>query len=122
MEGGGGEISCQGGQEIRLPSLQSHHDFRQAIADVKGLRIRQKGSAGGQKGLNDILRACGTQSIARLRVGVDPPPPRWDAADYVLGKFPADQKDVMHQAVDTACLAVVDWIRHDLAHCMNQFN
>ena len=86
------------------------------------IRVRQKGSAGGQKGLQDILRAMGTQSIARLRIGVDPPPPRWDAADYVLGKFREEERPTMQEAVNRACRAIEDWMSHDLAHCMNKFN
>lgn len=86
------------------------------------IRIRAKGSAGGQKGLNDILRTLGTQEIARLRIGIDGPPPHWDAADYVLGKFKPDEEKCVGEAIQTACDAVVDWCTHDVTHCMNQFN
>ncbi len=86
------------------------------------LRIRPKGSAGGQKGLNDILRALSTDCIPRFRIGIDPPPPRWDASDYVLGRFSQDEQSVMEQTIAKTCDAIHDWCRHDLAHCMNQFN
>ncbi|MCR9295869.1 MAG: aminoacyl-tRNA hydrolase [bacterium] len=86
------------------------------------LRIRGKGSAGGQKGLNHILQSLGTQSVARLRIGVGEPPPGWDAADYVLGRFKSEEQPIIHAAVQEACDAVQDWGQHDLNHCMNRFN
>lgn len=86
------------------------------------LRIRAKGSAGGQKGLNDILKVAGSQTVTRLRIGIDPPPPRWDAADYVLGKFREDEAEVVDEAIQTAASAILDWCAHGTNHCMNQYN
>jgi peptidyl-tRNA hydrolase, PTH1 family len=86
------------------------------------LRMRASGSAGGQKGLNDILRACGTQAVARLRVGIDPPPPQWDAADYVLGRFREDERKIVDEVVNQAADAVVNWATRGIAFCMNKIN
>jgi peptidyl-tRNA hydrolase, PTH1 family len=86
------------------------------------LRMRAHGSAGGQKGLNDILRVFGCQTIARLRIGIDPAPPRWDAADYVLGRFREDERPVMDVAVSKAVEAVVLWAKLGIETCMNQIN
>ncbi|MCL4171433.1 UNVERIFIED_CONTAM: hypothetical protein GTU68_059370, partial [Idotea baltica] len=55
--------------------------------DVGRIRIRHGGSAGGQNGLKDIIQRSGTDKIPRLRLGVGRVPARWDAADFVLGKF-----------------------------------
>ncbi|MEZ6080498.1 MAG: aminoacyl-tRNA hydrolase [Pirellulaceae bacterium] len=70
------------------------------------LRVRSKGSAGGQKGLNHILQVFGTQEIPRLRIGIDPAPPQWETADYVLGRFRSDEKPVIGQAIQEAANAV----------------
>ena len=86
------------------------------------LRLRAKGSAGGQKGLNDILRVLGTQDIARLRIGIDSPPPQWDTVDYVLGRFSKEEKPTIDEAVASAADAIVQWCDHDIAYCMNRFN
>ena len=86
------------------------------------LRFRASGSAGGQKGLNDILRAFGGQSVPRLRIGIDPVPERWDAADYVLGRFREDERATAEQAVADATEAVLSWAKQGIAFCMNKFN
>ncbi len=86
------------------------------------LRLRGKGSAGGQKGLNHILQVCGTQEIARLRIGIDSAPPQWDTADYVLGRFRQDEKPTIETAIKEAASALLTWCKHDLNHCMNQIN
>ncbi|MEZ6136968.1 MAG: aminoacyl-tRNA hydrolase [Pirellulaceae bacterium] len=89
---------------------------------VGKLRMRAQGSAGGQKGLNDILKVLGTQAIARLRIGIDAPPPQWETADYVLGKFRKDEAPTVELAVATAADAVLDWCVHDINYCMNRIN
>lgn len=86
------------------------------------LRLRAKGSAGGQKGLNHILQTCGSQEIARLRIGIDPAPPQWDVADYVLGRFRQEEKPTIETAIKEAAAALLTWCKHDLNFCMNQIN
>ena len=86
------------------------------------LRFRASGSAGGQKGLNDILRAFGSQTVARLRIGINPAPPQWDAADYVLGRFREEERPVADVAVAEATEAVLSWATRGIAFCMNKFN
>lgn len=86
------------------------------------LRMRAKGSAGGQKGLNDIIRVLGSQEVARLRIGIDSPPPQWETADYVLGRFSQEERPLIEQAVAIACQVVIDWCTHDIAYCMNRIN
>ncbi|MCC6507914.1 MAG: aminoacyl-tRNA hydrolase [Pirellulaceae bacterium] len=86
------------------------------------LRVRARGSSGGQKGLGDILRALGTQDIARLRVGIEPAPSNWDVADYVLSRFRKDEQDVIAVAKERAADAVELWCREGTTNCMNKVN
>lgn len=86
------------------------------------LRIRPAGSAGGQKGLADIIRHLGTDQIARLRMGIGRPPASWDAADYVLGKFSGDEAIEMENATLRAAQAAMDWVRSGTQYAMNQHN
>ncbi|HVA49340.1 MAG TPA: aminoacyl-tRNA hydrolase [Pirellulales bacterium] len=86
------------------------------------LRARSKGSSGGQKGLEDIIRALGTDELARLRVGIGSPPEGWDPVNYVLGNFGKDEREEVELAVVRAADAVVVWAREGIGPCMNQYN
>ena len=86
------------------------------------LRIRAKGSAGGQKGLADIIRRLGTDEVPRLRIGIDRPPDRWDPADYVLSKFKKVELEPIQHAIVCAADAVELWAKEGTEASMNQYN
>jgi len=89
---------------------------------VARLRLRGKGSSGGQKGLEDILLRLGSSEIPRLRIGVGPLPAGRDAAGFVLGKFTKDEQPEIAFAIERAAEAVEDWITKGMAAAMAKFN
>jgi len=106
---------------------QLDHDEILVVCDdfnlpVARLRFRSKGSSGGQKGLQDIIRCLGDERFPRLRIGIGPPPENWDVADYVLSKFGKEEKPVIHEAIERAADAVVTWTTDGIETCMNQYN
>ncbi len=90
--------------------------------DVGRLRLRGSGSSGGHNGLKDIARALATNEYPRLRIGIDPAPPRVAGRDYVLGKFTPEQRVLLEPALGRACGAIVTWIDKGISAAMNQFN
>jgi len=86
------------------------------------LRFRKDGSAGGQKGLADIIAKLGTTQFSRLRFGIDRPPPQMEVVDFVLSKFTAQHRKVVDDAIGLAAGAVLQWVVSGVAHCMNQYN
>src|SRR5262249_10892956 len=52
------------------------------------IRIRPKGTAGGQKGLKSVIAELGTNEFPRVRLGIAPEHPIADASDFVLSQFP----------------------------------
>ncbi len=84
------------------------------------LRLRKEGSDGGHNGLKDITRALGTPAYPRLRIGIDPPPPRVAGRDWVLGQFTPEQEAELDlpRAAD-ACLS---WAADGIDRAMNRFN
>lgn len=86
------------------------------------LRLRKKGSAGGQKGMLSILRHLGTEEVPRLRLGIGPQPERMDSADFVLSRFkPAEEKDL--EAALALAEEAVRLVRDEgLDAAMNRYN
>ena len=70
-----------------------------ALAPGK-LRVRAKGSAGGHNGIKNIIAHLGTQQFSRIRIGVGEKPAGWDLADYVLGRFPAEEEPTIRTALE----------------------
>lgn len=86
------------------------------------LRFRPRGTAGGQRGLEDVIRRLGTTEVPRLRVGIGPVPERWDPADFVLGRFSKDESSEAELSIVRAADGVDDWLRHSIDYCMNRYN
>ncbi|MDO4576003.1 MAG: aminoacyl-tRNA hydrolase [Planctomycetia bacterium] len=86
------------------------------------LRIRAKGSSGGQKGLADVIRVMGGADVARLRIGIGEKPAGWDLADYVLSKFSKAEAELISAAVQRAADAAAMWVVQGLSRCMDAYN
>ena len=85
------------------------------------LRVRAKGSHGGQNGLKNIQDQLGTDAYARLRIGVGQPT-AGEAVDFVLSKFKPGERAAVEEAVANAAQAALVWVRSGLEACMNRFN
>lgn len=86
------------------------------------LRLRAKGSSGGQNGLKDIIRRLGTEEFPRLRIGIGTQPPGWELADYVLSKFTKDEEPAVAEALGKAADAAAEWVRGGISAAMNKYN
>lgn len=86
------------------------------------VRLRGRGSAGGQKGLADVIRRLGTDEVPRLRVGIGPIPEGWKAEDFVLGKFARDERDGVDAILDRAADAAEEWAAAGIEMAMNRYN
>ncbi|MEI7846054.1 MAG: aminoacyl-tRNA hydrolase [Chloroflexota bacterium] len=86
------------------------------------LRIRPGGGAGGQKGIKSTIEQLGTPDFSRIRLGIDRPPGRMDAADYVLQEFSAKESQIVSETLDRAADAALAWISDGLNFAMNKFN
>lgn len=88
------------------------------------LRIRQKGSSGGQKGMKNIIDCLRTSDIARVRIGVGHSA-RGDhdlVPDWVLSPVPKAEKDVFDRALKEAADAAYDWVFSPLDQVMSKHN
>jgi PTH1 family peptidyl-tRNA hydrolase len=85
------------------------------------IRIRAKGSAGGHKGLADIIEKLGTDEFARCRVGIGQSGDQW-AVDYVLDKPTETEKALITEAIARVRDAVLCWIEYGAERAMNEYN
>lgn len=91
--------------------------------DVGGVRVRKKGSDGGQKGLRSIIAHIGTDEFPRVRIGVGKKPhPTYDLADWVLSKFKKDELPVMELAYERAAAAAELIVGGKIDEAMNKFS
>lgn len=79
------------------------------------VRVRRKGSDGGQKGMRSIITLTGSDQFPRVKIGVGQKPhPDYDLAAWVLSRFSREEAPKMLEAVghaaDAACLIVQDRI------------
>jgi len=86
------------------------------------LRIREKGSGGGQKGLKSIIDHLGTQEFPRLRIGIGRPPGRMDPAAYVLQPFDKTDGVIIVETLDRVVRAVETWLREGITLMMTRHN
>jgi PTH1 family peptidyl-tRNA hydrolase len=88
---------------------------------VGSLRIRANGGTGGHKGMASISERLASKEFSRTRVGIGRPE-RGEAADWVLGKFSRDEKEIMQSAVRHAADALETWVKMGIVEAMNTYN
>jgi PTH1 family peptidyl-tRNA hydrolase len=87
------------------------------------LRIRRKGSDGGQNGVKNIIYLSGSDAFPRIKLGIGAKPsPQWDLADWVLSKFSTSEQKAMEQAIDRANSAVELMVQEKTGEAMNKYN
>ena len=84
------------------------------------IRVRKGGSCGGHNGIRNIIERLGTQSFARLKLGVGKE--RENVIGHVLGKFPPEARKVMDLVVAESVKAVAAILRDGPDAAMNAFN
>jgi PTH1 family peptidyl-tRNA hydrolase len=80
------------------------------------LRMRERGGAGGHKGLRSVEAFLGTQEYPRLRVGVgERAHLEQPLADHVLGRFLQEEEALLPRIVETAESGIRTWVREGCA-------
>ena len=86
------------------------------------LRLKPKGSDAGHNGLKNIAQLLNTQEYSRLRFGIGSDFPRGGQIDYVLGKFPPEELQLMPEILDRATEIIKSFCLAGIQITMNQFN
>ena len=85
------------------------------------IRIREKGSSGGHKGMKSIIAQVGSQDFPRLRVGIAPCQ-QIDAVEHVLGDFSTRERAVIRDVYPVVVAAIDCLVADGIKAAMNQYN
>ena len=86
------------------------------------IRIRRKGSAGGHRGLESILKVFGTEEIMRVRLGIGEEQMPEDKKDFVLSDFPPEKQAELDGMITKAGDAVKSILENGVSKSMTIFN
>ena len=86
------------------------------------IRVRARGSAGGQKGLKSIIERLGTQEFARVRLGVKPDHPLDDLSKFVLSPIRNRDREQLDETLERAVDAVTVILAEGVGRAMARFN
>ncbi len=91
--------------------------------DVGKMRIRRKGSDGGQRGMASIIYLSGSDAFPRIKLGIGAKPdPEYDLADWVLSRLNDDDYSEMLKACDNVLPALEYMIDGNIDKAMNLYN
>lgn len=91
--------------------------------DVGKIRIRRKGSDGGQKGLQNIIYLSGSDEFPRVKVGIGKKPhPDYELKDWVLSRFTDKDKKLIAERLPDIRGAVELIVSGDIDKAMNLYN
>ncbi len=89
---------------------------------VGKIRVRKKGSHGGQNGMRNIIDVCKSNNFPRVKIGIGKKPENWDLSNWVLSKFEKSELDIIQSISENVCSAVELIIQNKIDEAMNKFN
>lgn len=91
--------------------------------DPGKMRIRRKGSDGGHNGIKSIIHLTGEDTFPRIKIGVGKKPhPKYDLADWVLGRFSDEDRSKIDETAQKACTSIELIVEGKTDEAMNKFN
>lgn len=117
----GNSVKCLIGKEPR--SVERLIVISDDLAIPLGkLRIRSKGSHGGQNGLRSIIERLGSEEFIRIRMGMAPEHTVADTSRFVLSDFAKGEIDTVGEMVIDAADAIETVIADGVSAAMAKFN
>lgn len=87
---------------------------------VGKIRIREKGSAGGHNGIKSIIANIGSDKFPRVKIGIGQP--EHGLVNHVLGKFTAEENEVLNKVMPACSDAVAEMVKNSVKDSMNKYN
>jgi len=86
------------------------------------IRLRPKGTHGGQNGLRSIIDCLRTPDFIRLRIGIQPEHPIANASNFVLENFSKNDLTEVENILETSVDAIFAVVKNGVEKAMAQFN
>lgn len=104
-----GEAVREAMQFYKLPPERALILFDDISLPVGAIRVRRKGSDGGQRGMRSIIELTGSDQYPRIKIGIGAKPhPEYDLKDWVLSRFSKEDApkilEAARRAAEAACL------------------
>ena len=96
--------------------------FDDISLNVGNVRVRRKGSDGGQKGMRSIIYLSGKDTFPRVKIGIGQKPEGWDLADWVLSRFTENEKKTIDESAKKAVGAVELILDGNIDKAMSLYN
>ena len=89
--------------------------------DIGKVRLKLKSSAGGHNGIKDIIKNIKTDEFLRLKIGISKPTN--DTIEFVLGKFPKSDLEILKNNMNMYNQIITDFINNTkIETLMNRYN
>ena len=116
-----GEAVQAASSYFKIPAEDILVIFDDMDTEVGDIRLREKGSSGGHKGMQSIIDLLGTQQIKRIKIGIGKAE-KAAVVDYVLGKPSKEEAPLIDEAIERAVDAAVYSLSHPFEETMSRFN
>lgn len=89
------------------------------------LRLRERGSAGGHRGMQSVMDELESQEVPRVRIGIRPQDDQAqpaDLAEFVLEKFSKEEKVLVENVLERALAATLSILSEGMGRSMSRYN
>ena len=87
---------------------------------VGSIRLRENGSSGGHKGMQNIIEHLSSEEIKRIRIGIGEP--TYDTVDYVLSKPSKEEQEKIDESIKRAVEALKEALKSNFEKAMSLYN
>lgn len=118
-----GEAVRDAMQFYKIPPERCLILFDDISLPVGTIRVRRKGSDGGQRGMRSIITLTGSDQFPRVKIGIGGKPhPDYDLAAWVLSHFSKEEAPLLLEAAQNAAEAACLIVRGQTDEAMNRYS
>jgi PTH1 family peptidyl-tRNA hydrolase len=88
------------------------------------VKLKPEGSAGGQKGMNNIINRLGSNVVSRIRIGLESrgENSKFETSDFVLSKFKPQEEDSLEDMFSIIEEGIQKYYNDSIENSMNIIN